>query len=818
MAELHELIEKIENPELRAQIAEAAKRALRHKQFGLVFEEHLPECTPLYDIPVRKGAKVSMRNGKANETYTVLKIAEGKALCLPKNGTEAVEFDVAELVTTAELGDPIYPCLQPLGEVCNAPDSDLWHTLIEADNYHALQLLEYLYAGKVDCIYIDPPYNTRDKDWKYNNDYVDPNDSFVHSMWLSMMKKRLEIAKRLLNPLDSVLIVTIDEKEYLHLGCLLEELFPEAYIQMISSVISSHGSARDGHFSRTDEYIFYVFLGDAKICSSEDDMLNEGLSKTKSQLWFQFVRCGKGSKRADSKNLFYPIFIDPSTERIVSIGNPLPLEVERSTVVIPEGLIAIWPISSEGEEARWAAGTDVANRRLEKGLIRLARTTKNESGWSIMTVREGTEKRIEKEEVLITGHDEHGGAILLDVENSSLRVPKTVWNKASHNAGWYGSKIITKIIPKRNFDYPKSLYAVRDTIKFCVANKPSALIVDFFAGSGTTLHAVNLLNAEDGGNRRCIMVTNNELSDAEATSLKKQGFNPGDEEWSNLGIARHVTWPRTVCSITGNDVNGNPLNGKNDVYTSSITRSVQKKRSVKQISYFEDFLSLPLKDRKELIYLLTGKVIPKSLVLEDSKYVVSESPKHTISILLDTGYADEWISEIEELKHITDLYVVTPNKKIFNDLKKELLSRLDLITVFEEVTIPMADGFKANAAFFKLGFLDKTKVSLGMQFKELLSTLWMKAGAIGKCPVIDASVPDMLILPDNKMAILNDENQFGEFAEQLAQHPEIEVVYLVTDYESSFVSMTQALEGKTTYQLYKDYLDNFRINAGRNSR
>ena len=130
----------------------------------------------------------------------------------------------------------------------------------------------------------------------------------------------------------------------------------------------------------------------------------------------------------------------------------------------------------------------------------------------------------------------------------------------------------------------------------------------------------------------------------------------------------------------------------------------------------------------------------------------------------------------------------------------------------------MADGFKANAVFFKLGFLDKTKVSLGMQFKELLSILWMKAGAVGKCPTIDADVPDMLILPENKMAILNDENRFGAFAEKLAQYSEIEIVYLVTDYESSFVSMTQALEGKTTYQLYRDYLDNFRINAGRNSR
>ena len=131
---------------------------------------------------------------------------------------------------------------------------------------------------------------------------------------------------------------------------------------------------------------------------------------------------------------------------------------------------------------------------------------------------------------------------------------------------------------------------------------------------------------------------------------------------------------------------------------------------------------------------------------------------------------------------------------------------------------PMADGFKANATFFKLGFLDKNKVALGMQFKEILSTLWMKAGAIGECPEVDGNVPEMLVLPKNQIAILNNENCFAEFAKRLEEYPEIEVIYLVTDYESSFASMTKALEGKTTYQLYRDYLDNFRINAGRNGR
>ena len=301
MAALNELIQKIENPELRAQIQAAADKLVKQKKFGLVFEEHLPECTPLYDIPVRKGLKVSLRGGKANETYTVLKIEDGNARCLPRNGNEAVEFPVDDLVTTAELGDPIYPCLQMLDEVCNAPDSDLWHTLIEADNYHALQLLEYLYAGKVDCIYIDPPYNTGAKDWKYNNDYVDSNDEYRHSKWLSFMQKRLEIAKRLLNPNDSVLIVTIDEKEYLHLGCLLEEMFPTAGIQMVTSVINQSGVARAGQFYRAEEYLFYVFIGDASITPTGNDMLNapENDEGKKIDIWRRLLRSGTNARRQE---------------------------------------------------------------------------------------------------------------------------------------------------------------------------------------------------------------------------------------------------------------------------------------------------------------------------------------------------------------------------------------------------------------------------------------------------------------------------------------------------------------------------------------
>ena len=138
--------------------------------------------------------------------------------------------------------------------------------------------------------------------------------------------------------------------------------------------------------------------------------------------------------------------------------------------------------------------------------------------------------------------------------------------------------------------------------------------------------------------------------------------------------------------------------------------------------------------------------------------------------------------------------------------------------IFSKVTsssVIIAAAIKANAAFFKLGFLDKTSVALGRQFKEMLPTLWMKAGAIGKCPTVSEDIPDMLILPENKFAVLIDEMSYMTFEKQIAEHPEIETVYIVTDSEPGYREMIAAFDGKNTYQLYRDYLDNFRINTGR---
>ena len=154
MATINDLIAQIENAELRERITREVERMSKQKKFGLVFEEHLPECTPLYDIPVKAGSHVALKNGNMNDIYSVIAISGEKALCLHDDNTQC-ELLLADLVCAAQFGEAIYPYLKPLDIVCNAPDSDLWHTLIEADNYHALQLLEYLYSGKVDCIYIE---------------------------------------------------------------------------------------------------------------------------------------------------------------------------------------------------------------------------------------------------------------------------------------------------------------------------------------------------------------------------------------------------------------------------------------------------------------------------------------------------------------------------------------------------------------------------------------------------------------------------------------------------------------------------------------
>lgn len=450
--------------------------------------------------------------------------------------------------------------------------------------------------------------------------------------------------------------------------------------------------------------------------------------------WTSMMRRGTDSMRTDSPNLYYPIYVDPATRTIKEIGTSIPMGQDRAEEI--PGLIQVLPLRRNGTQGRWQVGNVELKNRIQQGRVRLGRPTAY--GFVINYLPDGEYAKVVKGEYAIQGYADDGSMIAYKKELGvdELRMPPTQWKIASHNASENGTTLLTSVIGEKRFPFPKSLYAVRDTLRFFVADKPNALIVDFFAGSGTTLHAVNLLNAEDGGNRRCILVTNNEVSDDEAKTLKKQGYQPGDEEWEKLGIARYVTWPRTVCSIKGVDINGDSLKGN---YGCEIEKMVE----------------------------VDGEITDP-----------------------DTG------------KKLRGTFYKKAKEAIYPTLSK----------------IKMADGFAANAEYFKLGFLDKSSVELGASFKSIIPMLWLQSGAVGKCPELsDEELPEIFIPENGSFAVLLEEYAFSNFKQALKTNPNITHVYIVTNSHIAFREMASQLTVPAVKQLYRDYIDNFTINARRNN-
>lgn len=808
MSAIDQYIERIVDENLRGEIQTELARLMKRKSFGLVFEHHMPDNLLTPEVPIRRGTNVVIRNGKVSDVYEVQSLTDTDATCIQLSTMNEVVLPLADLVAIAQRGDVIYPYLKPMDSVKNAPDSELWHTLIEADNYHALQLLVYLYAGQVDCIYIDPPYNKPDShDWKYNCDYVDGTDSYRHSKWLSMMEARLKIAKKLLNPSDSVLIVTIDELEYHHLGCLLEQMFPEARIQMVATHITPQGNPRDKQFSRTDEYIYIIEIGDASVAPlplEQSWRTGAGNNSLKNINWVSLLRTGSARKREDRPMMFYPFFIKntPDGPIIDSIGEVYSDE-DLTKVEKPEGTTVVWPIGRNGELRRWQVAPTSAEELKKQGFLRLGKW-KGENT-AVQYLAETNRQNITNNLIPVIGR-RYDGSIMVDEHYIPKFIPGTLWKIPSHDATRFGSQLLSKVIGDGRFSFPKSLYAVHDVLRFFVANKPNALILDFFAGSGTTLHAVNLLNKEDGGHRRCIMVTNNEIGEPKEKELIPQGIKPGDEEWEKWGIARYVNWPRTRCSILGVDVNGKPIEGE---YFTSQTEIKESDRKFTQINFLS--VGAALKHKKSLVTLINKqKEVKLPTMTADVPFLVSEDDSYNASILFDVTKIDEYLESMEGNDHITNFFIVTDKDATYRQVKEEISQLMGKIEESVPVSMPMKDGFKANATFFKLGFLDKRSVARGRQLQELLPILWMKAGAKGECPTNIEG--DYVIWPQNHIAILKKESCFRQFRQELDKHPEIEVVYIITDSQNAYLTMIDELREFKTYQLYRDYLENFRIN------
>jgi adenine-specific DNA-methyltransferase len=566
---------KASNPELGRELEREFKTLSSRLSFGLNFERHLPETVELPGRPIRKGDKVRVlppRGATQKGDKRLWKVlgfeqVDGKrAAQLELTGAAEPEKQtglVEDLVVVAEFRDYIYPGLVSTGKVERGGDRP-FHTVINGENFHALEALTFTHRGKIDVIYIDPPYNTGAKDWKYNNDYVEAEDLYRHSKWLAMMERRLKIARELLNPNASCLIVTIDEKEVHRIGLLLDQIFSDCRVQMVTTVTNQRGVARGQEFARVEEYALVVFIGDIGVNQSGDDLLtsDETLEKQRIDIWNRLMRRGTDSLRQDSPNQFYPVFIDPKRKAIVDVGEPLKLQQSRDGVEAPKGLIAVWPIRTNGSEGRWTLGAEKLRSYAKKGLAKVGAYNKKRDTWSISYLISKDIKRIESGEIKVLGRDANG-VLLLELAESTDRkkLPRTVWYRDSHNAGTYGSALLGKFIPERKFPFPKSLYLVEDMLRVFVADNPTAIVLDYFAGSGTTAHAVMRLNRQDDGYRQCISITNNEVAADEQVTLRKAGLRPGDADWEKWGICDYITKPRIAAAITGKTPEGKDVGG-----------------------------------------------------------------------------------------------------------------------------------------------------------------------------------------------------------------------------------------------------------------
>jgi adenine-specific DNA-methyltransferase len=679
------LLASIQDESVRERLTKEVKKLRDNKEFGLVFERHIPEYVRLPKHKITEGATVQIRAGKGDEIYVVRSLGKKKATIIDSND-EAKTMATKDLITVSRHGDPIFPGLTEVGRVERGGGKP-FHTVINAENYHALQLLLHTHEGKVDCIYIDPPYNSGAKDWKYNNDYVDSEDSFRHSKWLSFMEKRLNLAKRLLKPENSILIVTIDEKEYLRLGLLLEQIFPRCNIQMVSSVISAKGTARTKEFSRVGEYIFYVLLGKATINRVPSNLLDLNAAEISGEevAWLLLRRREPSSIRAARPNQFYPIFISQKNGSLHSIGDAITQEVDKETVKSPKGTFPVWPLNSKGKEMLWGLTPEIARGNWEKGYLRAVNWKKETSKISIKYLPGGTIDRIEKGITEVRGKYADGSVKAFIGKETVGSIPKSIWNMESHNAESHGTKLISKLLPDKRFDYPKSLYAVEDTLRIAINDNKNAVVLDFFAGSGTTNHSVMRLNKQDHGSRMTISVTNNEISLVEQKEFASKGITDANEEWINSGIFYSITKPRLEAAVNGVNKKGEEIKGKylfTDVFP--LAKGFEENIRFVTLDYLDNdnvIRNKSFDSISTILWMISGSV---GSVIEEVSETFELQPEGRYGILFDITYWQEFVDAVKEVPTMTHVFIITDSKVQYQQIVNHLPTNIYATMLYED--------------------------------------------------------------------------------------------------------------------------------------
>lgn len=694
MSRLTDLISQAKSKDLAlgSELEREFRALSARRAFGLNFERHKPESVELPGRPVRKGDKVRIlppRKSTANGDQRIWKVRgfEGQgdvrqALLELIGGDQPEQRTalVADLTVVAEFKDYIYPGLLSTGKVQRGGDNP-FHTVINAENFHALEALTFTHRGSIDAIYIDPPYNSGATDWKYNNNYVEKDDLYRHSKWLAMMERRLKVAGELLNPSCSAIVCSIDEKEYLNLGLLLKQVFPEARIQMVSSQINAKGIIRDNEFSRTNEFLFFVFFGGHRIKPDEVETIGGKVR------WASLRRSDVESARGTPKggpDQFYPIYVDEKSGRIVDVGKPLtPTEPADSAPNI-EGCITVLPIRDKGEirEMNWGLTAPTLKERLAKGFVKAVFSGKKKKKLTLYYLTSGVIDDIKSGRIVVEGYEECGAATV-SYKDGKRKNPTTQWAIESHNAQSHGSDLIRDLIPGRDFPFPKSLYAVEDALRIICGNNKKAKVLDFFSGSGTTAHAVMRLNKQDQGTRQSILITNNEVGTSERSKLIGEGLRPGDPEWEKWGICDYITKPRIKSALTGRTPEGKSIKGDYkftdefpmaDGFEENAEFFTLTYETPVAVSHNRAFARIA-----PLLWMRAGSKGRRIDALPDAGWEVAD----TYGLLTELDAAGPFADAMARATEARVAYIVTDDERRFQSIVRQLPDNVEPVRLYE---------------------------------------------------------------------------------------------------------------------------------------
>lgn len=676
MALLEELIARILDPDLRRDIEREVGDLKGRVSWGLVFERHLPESTRLLTAPIKPGSVVWERRSSKPQRFRVRNV-EGSTLVVFPEARGSVAPDDAPTLTMArddvlvekDFADPVFPVLTSIGSVRNGRADRPSHAVIQSENYHALEVLLAAYEGQADCLYLDPPYNTGDKDWAYNNDYVDPTDAWRSSKWLSFMERRLRLAQRLLKS-DGVMVVLIDENEIHHLGMLLDQVFPGALIQMVTIAINPSGTAGDG-FSRVDEYAYFIFFGTARPNLTFEDFFGPE-DKSRAEWWESLLRRGSAWVRSARPNLCYPILVD-ADGHIAGAGDPFVGDDESARPTNQGDYELAWPVRTDGKLGIWRID---ANRLRVMYPLGYAVTTKRDprrGTWSVRYLLDGAVQAIERGDIEIQGHGPYGEVVLADKGRGKV-VPKTMWHRARHTAGATGgTNLLTALLGRAGaFSYPKSVYAVRDTLDAAIGDRTNGLVIDFFAGSGTTLHATLMLNARDAGERRCVLVTNNELNYQVAARLNREGHFRGDPEFEARGVFEAATRPRVTAAITGIRPDGQPVEGV-DLDGREHAEGFPENVEFFQLDYLDPGaveLGMHFNELHPLMWLAAGGIGDRAAIDQTARFAVPAGSPY--GVLFDPAGMPGLLDTLADRPDVSHVFIVADSDRSFASLASSL--------------------------------------------------------------------------------------------------------------------------------------------------